>query len=31
MIAPVVELDDTVIGDGRPGRHSQNLMNALRI
>lgn len=31
MIVPVVELDDTVIGDGRAGRHTQNLMNALRI
>ena len=31
MIVPVVELADTVIGDGRGGRHTQNLMNALRI
>ena len=31
MIVPVVQVDDTVIGDGRPGRHTQNLMDALRI
>jgi branched-chain amino acid aminotransferase len=31
MIVPAVQVDDTVIGDGRPGRHTQNLMNALRI
>jgi branched-chain amino acid aminotransferase len=31
MIVPVVQVDDTVISDGRPGRHTQNLMNALRI
>ena len=31
MIVPAVQVDDTVIGDGRPGRHTQNLMDALRI
>ena len=30
MIVPVVELDDTVIADGRLGRHTQNVINALR-
>jgi len=29
MIVPVVQVDERVIGDGRPGRHTQNLMNAL--
>ncbi len=31
MIVPVVQVDDTVIGDGQPGEYTQNLMNALRI
>jgi branched-chain amino acid aminotransferase len=31
MIVPVVQVDDTAIGDGRPGRHTQDLMNGLRI
>ena len=31
MIVPVVRVDETVIGDGRPGQRTQNLMNALRI
>jgi branched-chain amino acid aminotransferase len=31
MIVPVVQVDDRIIGDGRPGRHTQNLMNAFRI
>ena len=31
MIVPVVQVDDKVSGDGRPGRHTQNLMNALSI
>jgi branched-chain amino acid aminotransferase len=31
MIVPVVQVDDRVIGEGRPGRHTRHLMNALRI
>jgi branched-chain amino acid aminotransferase len=30
MIVPVVQIDDTTIGDGRPGRHTQELMKALK-
>ena len=30
-IVPVVQVDDTVIGDGQPGEYTQNLMNALNI
>ena len=31
MIVAVVQEDDTVIGDGRAGRHTQIMLNALRI
>ena len=31
MIVPVIQVDETRIGDGRPGRITQKLMNALRI
>jgi branched-chain amino acid aminotransferase len=31
MIVPVIQVDETVIGDGRPGRITQKLMKALRI
>jgi hypothetical protein len=31
MIVPGVQVDDKVIGAGRPGRHTQNLMNAFSI
>ena len=30
MIVAVIQVSDTVIGDGRPGWHAQNLMSALR-
>jgi hypothetical protein len=30
MIVAVIRVNDTVIGDGRPGRHTQNLMSVLR-
>jgi len=29
MIVPVVQIDDTTIGLGRPGKHTQKLMDAL--
>ena len=31
MIVPVIQVDETVIGNGRPGRITQKLMRALRI
>jgi branched-chain amino acid aminotransferase len=30
MIVPVVQIDDTTIGTGRPGKHTQRLMDALK-